>query len=83
MNCPICGSTDYEYISFSEDYWGTVERHESCERCGYLIEQAYTPIIEAYRDIKRGIKTQNGYIEKNAKKHKRIRRKCKAQKIGS
>ncbi len=47
MNCPICGSNDYEYISFSEDYFGTVERHGSCERCGYLVEQAYSPIMEA------------------------------------
>ena len=66
MNCPICGSNDYEYISFSEDYFGIVERHGSCERCGYIVEQAYSPIMEAYRDIKRGIKTRNGYIEKNA-----------------
>lgn len=53
MNCPICGSNDYEYISFSEDYFGIVERHGSCERCGYLVEQAYSPIMEAYRDIKK------------------------------
>ena len=39
MNCPICGSNDYEYISFSEYYFGIVERHGSCERCGYLVEQ--------------------------------------------
>lgn len=81
MNCPICGSNDYEYISFSEDCFGTVECHGSCERCGYLVEQVYSPIMEAYRDIKRGIKTRDGYIEKNAKKHKRIRKKCNAPKM--
>lgn len=80
MNCPICGSNDYEYISFSEDYFGIVERHGSCERCGYIVEQAYSPIMEAYRDIKRGIKTRDGYIEKNAKKHKRIRKNATHQK---
>ena len=37
--------------------------------------------MEAYRDIKRGIKTRDGYIEKNAKKHKRIRKKCNAPKM--
>ena len=80
MNCPICGSNDYEYISFSEDYFGIVERHGSCERCGYLVEQAYSPIMEAYRDIKRGIKTRDGYIEKNAKSIKELEKNATHQK---
>lgn len=79
--CPICGSDKYQYVSFTEDYWGIVEQHGYCERCGYCIEQVYSPTMEGYMDIKKGFKTRDGYVEKNAKKHRRFRRKCNAPKM--
>lgn len=67
---------DFEYCSYSEDYWGTVEQRGNCSRCGYMIEQAYSPSIDCFWDIKKGFKNAFGtYYPKNIKKHKRIRRK--------
>lgn len=44
-----------------------------------MIEQAYSPSYDGYCDIKRGFKLPNGdYIEKNEKKHKRVRKRAKA-----
>ena len=79
--CPICKSNGYQYIDFSEDYWGIVERHGYCEKCGYCVEQVYSPIFEAYMDTKKGYKTLNGYVKKDIRKHKRYRRKCNAPKL--
>lgn len=74
--CPICGADAFDYFSMSEYGWGTVEQHGECLRCGYIIEQAYSPSQEAFWDIKKGFKHPTlGYIEKNVKRHKRIRRK--------
>lgn len=78
--CPICGSNEYRYDRYVEWGIGTVEQHGSCEKCGYIVEQAYTPVMEAYMDIKRGFKTVNGYIKKDVRKHRRIRKKCNAPK---
>ena len=73
--CPICKSKTFDYTSYSEYEWGVVEQHGFCHRCGYRIEQSYSPVIEAFLDIKRGFKSPSGeYIPKNVKKHKRIRR---------
>ena len=56
--------------------WGTVEQHGSCSRCGFIVEQAYSPTFCCFWDIKKGFKHPNGtYYAKNVKKHKRIRRK--------
>lgn len=42
-----------------------VERHGFCPQCGYVIEQAYSPIVECFYDIKKGHKCPNGtYIQK-------------------
>ena len=80
--CPICHSPTFNYISYSEYGWGTVEQHGDCDRCGYIITQAYSPVYEAFWDIKKGFKLPNGkYIPKNIKRHKRIRRKLKIKNI--
>ena len=81
-NCPICNSTTFDYTSYSEYGWGPVEQHGYCDRCGYTIHQAYSPVYEAFLDIKKGFKHPNGkYIEKNDKRHKRIRRKFNIKNI--
>ena len=76
IECPICKSKTFEYCSYSEESWGIVEQHGYCSRCGYTVEQAYSPVYEAFWDVKRGFKHQSGhYVPKNVKRHKRIRRK--------
>ena len=76
IECPICKSSTFEYVSYSEEYWGIVEQHGFCNRCGYRIEQAYSPVYEAFLDVKRGFKDYLGnYHPKDVKRHKRIRRK--------
>lgn len=76
VQCPICKSKTFEYISWSEYGWGTVEQHGNCLRCGYVIEQAYSPEYECFADVKKGFKNHRGeYISKDVKKHKRVRRK--------
>lgn len=72
----------FNYVSYSEYDWGTVEQHGCCDRCGYIVEQAYSPVYEAFWDIKRGFKDAYGnYHPKNVKKHRRIRRKRGIQNI--
>ena len=74
--CPICKSENFKYVSYSEYGFGTVEQHGYCDRCGYIVEQAYSPVYEAFWDVKRGFRHPNGhYVPKNVKRHKRIRRK--------
>ena len=74
--CPICSSEKFEYVSYSEECYGIVEQHGYCDKCGYTVEQAYSPVFEAFWDIKRGFKHPSGkYYSKNVKRHKRIRRK--------
>lgn len=76
--CPICGNADYEYESYGEFGIGIVERHGYCEKCGYCVEQAYTPVCEFFLDTHKGWKDSDGkYHEKNIKRHKRIRKKNK------
>lgn len=75
INCPLCKSDTFYYCSWREDI-GTVEQHGDCERCGFFIEQAYSPTVQGIRDIFRGYKGASGiYYAKNRRKHKRIRRK--------
>lgn len=75
IKCPICKSKTFEYVSYSESI-GTVEQHGYCYRCGYTVEQAYSPVYDAFWDIKKGFSLPSGeYISKNVRKHKRIRRK--------
>ena len=76
IECPICHAKTFDYVSYSEDLYGTIEQHGYCDRCGYRIEQVYSPTLVAFVDIKRGFKSPfGGYIPKNVKRHKRIRRK--------
>lgn len=80
--CPICSSKTFNYVSYSEECYGTVEQHGHCDRCGYIVEQVYSPVYEAFWDVKRGFKLTNGkYIPKNVKRHKRIRRKLNIKNI--
>ena len=75
IECPICKSETFEYFSMTEE-WGTVEQHGFCHRCGYIVQQAYSPVYDAFWDVKRGFKLPSGeYVPKNVKRHKRIRRK--------
>ena len=74
--CPICKSKTFNYVSYSECDWGIVEQHGYCDRCGYVVEQAYSSVYKAFWDIKRGFRHPSGkYYPKNVKKHKRIRKK--------
>lgn len=76
ISCPICHSETFEYVSYSEYGWGIVEQHGYCHRCGYVIEQAYSPVYEAFHDVHRGFKHPTlGYIPRDVERHKRIRRK--------
>lgn len=80
--CPICKSKAFDYCSYSEWGWGIVEQHGICNRCGYCIEQAYSPSMEGFEDIKKGFKNYYGeYFPKNIKKHKRIRRKLEIRNV--
>jgi hypothetical protein len=76
IKCPICHTQTFLYCSWSEYGWGTVEQHGYCERCGYIVEQAYSEVYDAFWDIKKGFKHPDyGYRPKNVKRHKRIRRR--------
>ena len=82
VECPICNSKNFDYVSYSEECYGIVEQHGYCHRCGYRIEQVYSPIYDAFIDIKRGYKDYNGiYHPKDVKRHKRIRRKLSIKNI--
>ena len=82
IKCPVCHKNTFEYCSFSEYGWGIVEQHGYCKRCGYVVEQAYSSVLEGIQDIKRGFKLPNGlYVEKDIKRHKRIRRKLNVKNI--
>lgn len=56
IECPICHSKTFEYVSYSEYGFGTVEQHGYCDRCGYTIEQAFSPVYDAFYDIRNGYK---------------------------
>ena len=81
IRCPICGIETFEYYSSSGE-WGTEEQHGFCHRCGYIVKQAYSPVYDAFWDVRRGFRLPDGrYIPKNVKKHKRIRRKKNVKSI--
>lgn len=77
MNCPVCGYREYKYIQYTEFGWGTVEQHGYCDRCGYTIEQSYSPTIEGFQPpIRRGGRDYKGiYHSKNWRKRVRMKRK--------
>lgn len=82
IECPICHSKTFEYFSYSEYGIGIIEQHGYCDRCGYTVEQAYSPVYDAFYDIKKGFKDKLGrYHPKNVRRHKRIRRKLKIKNI--
>ena len=82
IKCPICNAKTFEYVSYSEECYGTVEQHGYCSRCGYIVEQAYSSVYEAFWDVKHGFKHPSGYyVPKNVKRHKRIRRKLRIKNI--
>lgn len=76
IKCPICHANTFEYFSVSEFGFGLVEQHGYCDRCGFTIEQAYSPVYAGFCDVVRGFKKHNGeYVPKNTKRHRRVRRK--------
>ena len=40
VRCPICGNSA-KWIYWSEGYWGIVEEHTECDKCGYCKEFVY------------------------------------------
>ncbi len=75
-HCPICGSTRFEFTSYSEAGWGTVERHGWCGQCGYFEEQAYGPVLCGHSEpTRRGRKVEGKYFPKNIRKRLRYKRK--------
>lgn len=75
--CPVCNSSKYEYVQYTEWGIGVVERHGLCPQCGYIVEQAYSEPIDGFvPPIKKGFKGyKNQYITKNIRKRKRYKRK--------
>ncbi len=76
--CPICNSPNYRYVSYSEFGWGSVEQHGYCDRCGYVVEQAYSqPIVGFTLDRKRGYRNpfDGKYYPNNVRMRKRLHRK--------
>ena len=74
--CPVCGGK-FKVEEYTEEYWGVVERHNYCDRCGYREEQAYSECICGFEPpIKKGYRGyKDKYIKKNIRKRKRIKRK--------
>ena len=75
--CPVCGFKGYQYVQYSEEYWGVVEQHGYCDRCGYMVEQAYSDSIDGFvPELTRGYKDREGvYHPKNTRKRARIHKK--------
>lgn len=76
VECPVCGGK-FIVEEYTEEYWGVVERHNYCDRCGYREEQCYNEGISGFEPpIEKGYKGRNEkYIKKNIRKRKRIKRK--------
>lgn len=60
--CPICKTKTFEYCSYSEFGWGTVEQHGSCSRCGFIVEQAYSPTFCCFGILRKGSNIQTEHI---------------------
>lgn len=74
--CLICGFKGWSYIHYTEGCWGIVEQHGFCDRCGYTIEQSYSPTIAGFElDRQKGYKIKGVWHGKNTRKRKRMRRK--------
>ena len=75
--CPICGYKKFKDEHYTEGWFGIVEQHCYCDRCGYTIEQAYSEPIGGFRPpIRRGGKDSQGvYHPKNRRKRARVKRK--------
>ncbi len=74
--CPICKYKKYKYQSFFE-YYGIVEQHGFCARCGFSVEQSYSkPYVRFEPDTSKGFKDfSSKYHKKNIRMRTRIRRK--------
>lgn len=75
--CPTCGSVNYRYNYYTEEYWGIVEQHGYCDRCGYMVEQCYSQAVDGYMPpLCRGYRDKYGkYHAKNSRKRKRMKRR--------
>lgn len=82
ISCPICKEKTFEYCSYSEFGLGIVEQHGSCSRCGFIVEQAYSPTFCCFWDIKKGFKHPNGtYYAKNVKKAQKNKKEIGNKKL--
>lgn len=74
--CPICNSKKYVYTHYREE-WGLVEQYGYCDRCGYVMQQAYSPVETGFYPIrKRGYRDSRGvYHASNKKARIRMKRK--------
>lgn len=82
IKCPVCNANTFDYVSYSEYGWGTVEQHGNCQRCGYFVEQCYSDTVEGIMDTFKGYKDHKGiYHPRNMRKHKRIRRQLNLKNI--
>ena len=79
--CPMCKSDKYHRDIYTDDCWGAfmvVEEHSLCNKCGYMVEMAYSDPIVGFSDIRKGFRGyKDKYYSKNIKKHKKIRNKLK------
>lgn len=74
--CPVCNKNSFHYVHYTEEFAVLCEQHGYCTSCGYIVEQVYSSVETAFLDITKGYKMANGkYMSKNARKHRRIRRK--------
>lgn len=74
--CPICGSKKWKYVSYAEGFYGIIEQHGYCERCGYTVEQSYSQPIAGFElNQTRGRKYNGKWYGKNTRKRKRMKRK--------
>ena len=75
--CPVCKNIKgWTYSYYTEEYWGVVEQHGYCERCGFIIEQAYSqPFYGFLAPQKKGHKFNGKWFGKNIRRRKRLKRK--------
>lgn len=74
--CPVCSSSKYVYTCYREE-WGLVEQYGYCDRCGFVLQQQYSPVQTGFYPMRRrGYKDARG-VYHNANRRARIRMKRK------
>lgn len=74
--CPVCNSAKYAYTHYREE-WGLVEQYGYCDRCGFTLQQAYSPVKTGFYPIRRrGYRDAKGvYHASNRRVRIRLKRK--------